>query len=79
MRNERQVELRWQPRRVVVDGPHGPVDSVVYPGIALTRRQYGQAVGERWLPVGEAEPTVADDEALVAALHAAWRWSISAA
>ncbi len=79
MRDERRVQLRWQPRTVVLDGPHGPVDTVVYPGIALTRHHRGHVAGELWLPVGDAEPTTADDEALIAALHAAWRWSAPAA
>ncbi|WP_267284138.1 hypothetical protein [Amycolatopsis japonica] len=28
--------------------------------------------------VGEAEPTVSDDEVLIAAMRDAWRWSTSA-
>ncbi|SFI57814.1 hypothetical protein SAMN04489731_111230 [Amycolatopsis regifaucium] len=49
-----------------------------YPGIAVIRRRHGEVVDRTWLPVGE-EPTFADDEALIAALHAAWRWSSHAA
>uniref|UniRef100_UPI003F496A7E hypothetical protein n=1 Tax=Amycolatopsis sp. CA-293810 TaxID=3239926 RepID=UPI003F496A7E len=79
MRSERDVQLRWTPRTVIVHGPRGLAETVVYPGIALTRRRGGHVVDETWLPVGEAEPTLADDEALIAALHAAWRWNSSAA
>ncbi|MEV6909470.1 hypothetical protein [Amycolatopsis sp. NPDC051071] len=79
MRSERDVQPRWEPRTVVVDDPRGPDRAVLYPGISLTRRENGYVVDETWLPVGEAEPTVADDEALFAAMHAAWRWSASAA
>ncbi|MGW5703858.1 hypothetical protein [Amycolatopsis japonica] len=79
MRNERQVQLRWEPRTVVIDDPHGLVETVVYPGIAVARRERGHVVDERWLPVGEAEPAIADDEALIDVLRAAWRWSVSAA
>ncbi|MEU8416967.1 hypothetical protein AB0C24_29630 [Amycolatopsis japonica] len=31
-------------------------------------------MADAWLPAGET-PTYADDEALIAALRAAWRWS----
>ncbi|SFI63041.1 hypothetical protein [Amycolatopsis regifaucium] len=64
---------------MVVDGPRGPAETVVYPGITLTRPRHGHVVDELWLPVGEAAPTVADDEALIAAMRDAWRWSASAA
>ncbi|MFD6071022.1 P-loop NTPase family protein [Amycolatopsis lurida] len=71
MRNERHVQLRWEPRTVVIDDPHGPAETVVYPGIVVARRERGHVVDELWLPVGEAEPTVADDEALIAVMRAA--------
>ncbi|WP_410583805.1 hypothetical protein [Amycolatopsis sp. lyj-108] len=79
MRNERHVQLRWETRAVVVDDPRGPAETMTYPGITVTRRQRGRVVDQLWLPVGDAEPTIADDEALVAVLRAAWCWNISAA
>ncbi|WP_020636292.1 hypothetical protein [Amycolatopsis alba] len=45
---------------------------MTYPGIRITRCQSGRVVSDTWLPVGQ-RPTYADDEALITALHAAWR------
>jgi len=49
-----------------------------YPGISVVRCAEGEIVDRVWIPVGE-EPTFADDEALITALHAAWRWTRPAA
>ncbi|MFJ8911555.1 hypothetical protein [Amycolatopsis sp. NPDC102389] len=70
MSADRVVQLRWEPRRVAGDGGA----ALCYPGISMIRRDEGEIVGRTWVPVGE-EPTFADDEALIAALHAAWCWT----
>ncbi|WET77263.1 hypothetical protein P3102_24610 [Amycolatopsis sp. QT-25] len=74
MSADRVVQLRWEFRHVAEDGR----TALSYPGIAVIRRRLGEIVDRTWVPVGE-EPTFADDEALIAALHAAWRWTGPAA
>ncbi|MBB5851017.1 hypothetical protein ACFQ05_36975 [Amycolatopsis umgeniensis] len=74
MSSDRVVQLRWEPRHVAADGRA----ALCYPGISVVRSQRGEIVDRTWLPVGE-EPTFADDEALIAVLHAAWRWTRTAA
>ncbi|WP_134663978.1 hypothetical protein [Amycolatopsis sp. CFH S0078] len=51
-----------------------PGAAFVYPGVTLTRYENGEIVGTVWLPLGDA-PTEADDELLIAHLHAALLWS----
>jgi hypothetical protein len=74
MSADRVVQLCWEFRRVAADGRA----TLSYPGISVVRRRHGEIVDRTWLPVGE-EPTFADDEALIAVLHAAWHWSKHAA
>ncbi|MFC3453428.1 hypothetical protein [Amycolatopsis speibonae] len=74
MSADRVVQLRWEPRHVADDGRV----ELSYPGISVVCRRQGEIVDRKWVPVGE-EPTFADDEALIAILHAAWRWSRPAA
>ncbi|MFI5560712.1 hypothetical protein ACIA2T_15665 [Amycolatopsis japonica] len=71
MDSAQHVLLVWVPGAVVVGDPRGPASTMTYPGITVARRQRGCVVDELWLPVGEAEPTTADDEALIAVLLAA--------
>ncbi|WP_244162680.1 hypothetical protein [Amycolatopsis regifaucium] len=79
MGTDRVVQLRWEPRTVAVDDVAGYPSTLTYPGIAVVRQCAERVVGEVWLPVGEEEPTFADDEALIAALRTAWSWSQTAA
>ncbi|GHF21336.1 hypothetical protein GCM10017786_64120 [Amycolatopsis deserti] len=60
-------------RRVDVDGPDGEPVTLSYPGMLLTGYEDGCKVCERWIPLG-GEPSVADDEVLIDALHAAMLW-----
>ncbi|MFC5098186.1 hypothetical protein [Amycolatopsis plumensis] len=48
--------------------------TVFYAGMLLTRLEGDVPAAEVWLPMGE-EPTFADDETLIAALHEAMRWT----
>ncbi|RSN39818.1 hypothetical protein DMC64_36400 [Amycolatopsis sp. WAC 04197] len=74
MTAHRAVQLRWDIRSVAVhDLGNDPV-IMTYPGIRITRHESGHVVSEVWLPVGERS-TYTDDEALIAALHSAWRWT----
>lgn len=54
--------------------PDHRVDELSYAGILVSYRQDGVVDHEVWLPMGET-PTLADDEALIAALHTAMRWN----
>ncbi|RSD16342.1 hypothetical protein [Amycolatopsis eburnea] len=54
--------------------PGHRVDELSYPGILVSYLQDGVVDHEVWLPMGET-PTLADDEALIAALHTAMRWN----
>ncbi|WP_037313463.1 hypothetical protein [Amycolatopsis orientalis] len=74
MSADRVVQLRWESRQVATDVG----TALSYAGISVIRRRHGEIVDRVWVPVGE-EPTFADDEALIAALHDAWRWSRPAA
>ncbi len=74
MSSDRVVQLHWESRHVAADGRC----ALSYPGIAVVRRHDGEVVDRTWVPIGD-EPTFDDDEALIAALHAAWRWSRNAA
>ncbi|MFD5244053.1 hypothetical protein ACFWIW_05905 [Amycolatopsis sp. NPDC058340] len=75
MSTDRVVQLHWEPRHVADGGGRAALS---YPGISVVRRDEGEIVGHTWIPVGE-EPTFADDEALITALHDAWRWAKRAA
>lgn len=75
MSADRVVQLHWESRHVAAEGGSGTLS---YPGIAVVRSYDGHVVERAWIPVGE-EPTFSDDEALIAVLHAAWRWSRRAA
>ncbi len=80
MEAHRDVQLRWEPRTVAIDDDRGaPPETVTYPGITFARLHRGYLVHKTWLPVGDDEPTFADDELLITALHNAWRWTTSAA
>ncbi|RSM75032.1 hypothetical protein DL991_29010 [Amycolatopsis sp. WAC 01375] len=74
MSADRVVQLRWESRHVADDGRA----ALSYPGISVIRSRLGEIVDRTWIPVGE-EPTFDDDEALIAVLHAAWRWTRPAA
>ncbi|WP_410665388.1 hypothetical protein [Amycolatopsis sp. lyj-84] len=80
MKAENEVQLRWEHRTVRlddIDGTH--TETVIYSGIAVVYHRGGHVADEVWLPVGEEEPTVADDEVLITALRTAWRWTSPAA
>ena len=51
-----------------------PEQQLSYEGILLSYRQDGAVDHEVWLPMGET-PTLAEDEALIAALYTAMRWN----
>ncbi len=79
MRADRDVQLYWERRTVTFDDGCGtPPETVAYPGITFARLHRGYLVHKAWLPVGDEEPTFADDEALITALRNAWRWTTSA-
>lgn len=78
MRRDRVVQLRLTDRTVAVDDVDGCPETLSYPGIALVHHHGDCVVGEVWLPVGE-EPSFADDDALITALHMAFSWSRTAA
>ncbi|MFD4198256.1 MULTISPECIES: hypothetical protein [Amycolatopsis] len=73
MGGKRQVRVAMHRRRVDVDGPDGEPVTLSYPGMLLTGYEDGREVCQRWIPLGN-EPSVSDDERLIAALHAAMRW-----
>ncbi|WP_191248391.1 hypothetical protein [Amycolatopsis deserti] len=73
MGGKRQVRVAMHLRRVDVDGPDGEPVTLSYPGMLLTGYEDGCKVCERWIPLG-GEPSVADDEVLIDALHAAMLW-----
>ncbi|MCR6490666.1 hypothetical protein M8542_48500 [Amycolatopsis sp. OK19-0408] len=72
MSGRRQVRLRLETRVVPVldDGPA----TVEYDGISILCFEDDRLVGTTWVPVGD-DPSYADDDALLAAWHAALRWS----
>jgi hypothetical protein len=73
--NARRVQLRLESRRTRVDDEPA-VDDLRYLGVTVERLVSDRVVDETWVPCGE-EPSCADDEALIAAWHAALRWSWS--
>ncbi|MFI7121981.1 hypothetical protein [Amycolatopsis sp. NPDC049868] len=79
MGHDRRVQLRWAIKTVTNGDFDEQPETLSYPGIALVRHHGDNVVGEVWLPVGNDEPTFADDEALIIALHAAWSWANAAA
>jgi hypothetical protein len=72
MKSRRHVEVRAQDRHVGGDVPGGEV--VSYTGISLIYRWCDHVISEIWIPVGD-NPSLADDEALIAAMSAALHWS----
>lgn len=75
MTGERQVRLRLGTRAVSVATERGR-EVVEYAGVTVLRVEDGEYVEQTWVPVGPC-PSYADDEALIAAWHAAVRWSRS--
>jgi len=75
MTGEREVRLRLGTRAVSVPAGHGR-EVVEYAGVTVLRVEDGTPVEQAWIPVG-ACPSYADDEALIAAWHAAVVWSRS--
>ncbi|WP_290052555.1 hypothetical protein [Amycolatopsis solani] len=51
-----------------------PEDQLSYAGVLLTYLQDDVVDRAVWLPMGET-PTLADDEALISALHTAVHWN----
>lgn len=43
---DREIQLTWKPRTVVVEDHEGPADTLTYPGIEITRRRGGCHVDE---------------------------------
>jgi hypothetical protein len=78
MSSARAVQLSWESRTAVLDEGGSRPEEVSYPGVAVVHHHDGRVVEQTWVPVGD-DPTFADDEALIAALHAAWHWSRHAA
>ncbi|MFJ7212767.1 hypothetical protein [Amycolatopsis sp. NPDC098790] len=75
MTSERQVRLRLE-HRTISDAACNPRDALSYPGITIERVENDDVVEQTWIPLGTA-PDYADDEALIAAWHAAVQWSRS--
>lgn len=75
MTGQRQVRLQLGTRAVSVPAGHGR-EVLEYAGVTVLRVEDGESVERTWVPVGTC-PTYADDEALIAAWHAALRWSRS--
>jgi len=48
-------------------------ETFTYDGLSLVRHEPGRPDHETWLPLGD-EPSEADDEAMIAALHKALLW-----
>ncbi len=72
--SQRRVTVGVSCRSVALDTAPGETRVLTYSGLVLTRHGSGEPRQETWLPMGE-EPTEADDEALIAALHEALLWS----
>jgi hypothetical protein len=66
-----RIDVHW--RRISVDSAGHGQASLSYPGVLLTGYENGEKVCERWVPLGP-EPSEADDERLIQALHGAWLW-----
>lgn len=75
MTGERQVRLRLGTRAVSVPAGHGR-EVLEYAGVTVVRVEDGEPVEQAWVPVGTC-PSYADDEALIAAWHAALQWTKS--
>jgi hypothetical protein len=75
MNDQRHVLVRAESRGVTVSDVDGGRETLTYPGVTLTRVLAGIADDELWLPMGE-RPSEVDDEALIEALRAAFRWRI---
>jgi hypothetical protein len=75
MNDQRQVLVRAEARHVVVSDFDGGRETLTYPGVTLTRVIGGVPDERLWLPMGEL-PSEVDDEALIEALRAAFRWRI---
>jgi hypothetical protein len=73
---ERRVAVRAHHREFAVDPAHGEV--LPYPGISVVYYVDGQQVAETWIPAGE-QPSLSDDERLIAALRHAVLWNALAA
>jgi hypothetical protein len=70
---ERHVRLRLGTRAVSAPAEFGH-EVVKYTGITVQRVEDDELVDQTWVPVG-AEPTFADDEALIEEWHEALRWT----
>jgi hypothetical protein len=77
MTGERQVRLQLGTRAFSVPAGHGR-EVVEYAGVTVLRVEDGEPVERAWVPVGTC-PSYADDEALIAAWHAALQWTRSPA
>ncbi|MDQ7808917.1 hypothetical protein Q5425_34710 [Amycolatopsis sp. A133] len=75
MNDQRQVHVRAESRHVVVSDTDGGRETLTYPGVTLTRMTAGVPDDQIWLPMGD-RPSEVDDEALIAALRAAFLWRI---
>jgi hypothetical protein len=73
MTGERQVRLRLGTRAVSVPAGHSR-EVLEYAGVTVLRVEDGESVEQTWVPVGTC-PSYADDEALIAAWHAALQWT----
>ncbi|MEV7098704.1 hypothetical protein AB0M80_38300 [Amycolatopsis sp. NPDC051045] len=73
MNDQRQVLVRAESRDVSVSDVDGGRETLTYPGVTLTRVIAGVPDDEVWLPMGD-RPSEVDDEALIEALRAAFRW-----
>lgn len=74
----RRVSVRAQSRSVALDSLV-PQDVFTYPGIVVQRWNGGILQHQSWLPVGDDEPSLADDEQLITTLRNALRWETTAA
>ncbi|WIV60730.1 hypothetical protein [Amycolatopsis nalaikhensis] len=69
MKLDRHVRLHASSRTIRIG------DEVLrYAGVTVLRVENGKLIGQSWVPLG-ANPSYADDEALVATWHAALQWS----
>ncbi|MEU4253422.1 hypothetical protein AB0F15_39110 [Amycolatopsis sp. NPDC026612] len=75
MNDQRQVLVRAESRHVIVSDVDGGRETLGYPGVTLTRVTAGIPDDQVWLPMGD-RPTEGDDEALIEALRAAFRWRV---
>ncbi|MFC9250054.1 hypothetical protein [Amycolatopsis thailandensis] len=59
---------------LLVDADTEQAELLAYPGLAFVYRG-AELADEIWVPGGDQNVTFAEDEALIAALRTAWRWS----